>query len=148
MGSLGKSADSRRGVKATHGVTQPTADVERWPRCGARTRAGGQCGQPAVRSDRWPYGPRNGRCRFHGGLSTGPRTPEGRRRISDAAKAAVRAYYESLGAFALAEYDDRERRVAAIMAEGKTRARALYELRGGAEHVAELRRRRRYGLRW
>jgi len=41
------------------------------PRCGARTRAGGCCRQPAMK---------NGRCRMHGGLSTGPRTPEGRER--------------------------------------------------------------------
>ncbi len=38
------------------------------PRCGARTRCGGECRQPAMK---------NGRCRMHGGLSTGPRTPEG-----------------------------------------------------------------------
>jgi len=41
------------------------------PRCGARTRAGCSCRQPAMA---------NGRCRMHGGLSTGPRTPEGRER--------------------------------------------------------------------
>ena len=38
------------------------------PRCGARTRCGGECRQPAMP---------NGRCRLHGGLSTGPRTAEG-----------------------------------------------------------------------
>jgi len=38
------------------------------PRCGARTRCGGSCRQPAMK---------NGRCRLHGGLSTGPRTPAG-----------------------------------------------------------------------
>jgi hypothetical protein len=38
------------------------------PRCGARTRCGGECRQPGMA---------NGRCRMHGGLSTGPRTPEG-----------------------------------------------------------------------
>jgi len=38
------------------------------PRCGACTRCGGECRQPAMK---------NGRCRLHGGLSTGPRTPEG-----------------------------------------------------------------------
>ena len=38
------------------------------PRCGAHTRCGGECRQPAMP---------NGRCRLHGGLSTGPRTPEG-----------------------------------------------------------------------
>ncbi|WP_277755316.1 HGGxSTG domain-containing protein [Teichococcus oryzae] len=41
-------------------------------RCGARTRAGGVCQQPAMR---------NGRCRLHGGKSTGPRTAEGLARI-------------------------------------------------------------------
>src|SRR5262249_60479075 len=38
------------------------------PRCGACTRAGAACRQPAMR---------NGRCRFHGGKSTGPRTEAG-----------------------------------------------------------------------
>ena len=34
--------------------------------CGAKTRAGGQCRAPAMK---------NGRCRVHGGSSTGPKTP-------------------------------------------------------------------------
>ena len=38
------------------------------PRCVAHTRCGGECRQPAMP---------NGRCRLHGGLSTGPRTPAG-----------------------------------------------------------------------
>lgn len=33
-------------------------------KCGAKTRAGGRCQQPGM--------PKNGRCRYHGGLSTGP----------------------------------------------------------------------------
>ena len=41
-------------------------------RCGARTRAGHRCRQPAMRK---------GRCRLHGGKSTGPKTPAGRDRI-------------------------------------------------------------------
>jgi hypothetical protein len=45
------------------------------PRCGARTRSGECCRQPAMR---------NGRCRMHGGLSTGPRTAEGRARCAAA----------------------------------------------------------------
>jgi hypothetical protein len=42
--------------------------------CGAKARSrGGQpCLQPAMK---------NGRCRFHGGLSTGAKTPEGRARL-------------------------------------------------------------------
>ena len=39
------------------------------PRCGARTRSGCACRAPAMA---------NGRCRMHGGRSTGPRTPEGK----------------------------------------------------------------------
>jgi hypothetical protein len=38
------------------------------PRCGAKNRAGCPCRAPAMP---------NGRCRQHGGKSTGPRTPEG-----------------------------------------------------------------------
>lgn len=38
------------------------------PRCGAVTRSAGICRAPAMP---------NGRCRFHGGKSTGPRTAEG-----------------------------------------------------------------------
>ena len=40
-------------------------------RCGARTRRGTPCKRVALPS---------GRCPNHGGLSTGPKTPEGRRR--------------------------------------------------------------------
>jgi|SRR5882724_2295320 len=45
------------------------------PRCGARTRSGECCRQPAMK---------NGRCRMHGGLSTGPRTADGRARCAAA----------------------------------------------------------------
>jgi hypothetical protein len=38
------------------------------PRCGAKTRRATPCRAPAIA---------NGRCRMHGGKSTGPRTPEG-----------------------------------------------------------------------
>lgn len=44
--------------------------------CGARTRKGKTCKAKAV--------PGKKRCRFHGGLSTGPKTPEGRERIAAA----------------------------------------------------------------
>ncbi len=43
--------------------------------CGARTRKSTPCRGMALA---------NGRCRFHGGLSTGPRTLEGRARIAAA----------------------------------------------------------------
>ncbi len=49
----------------------PGGDFLAAPRCGARTRAGCSCRQPAMA---------NGRCRFHGGKSTGARTEAGRTR--------------------------------------------------------------------
>jgi hypothetical protein len=66
-----------------------------WPRCGAKTRAGGRCQQMPERNPKLPELPRNGRCRFHGGLSTGPRTLEGRRRVGDAARARYRAWADA-----------------------------------------------------
>ena len=47
--------------------------------CGARTRAGQPCRRKGLG--------KGGRCPNHGGMSTGPRTPEGRARISTALKA-------------------------------------------------------------
>ena len=46
-----------------------------WPgkRCLAKTRRGTECQRPAITT--------SGRCRLHGGRSTGPRTEEGRARI-------------------------------------------------------------------
>jgi hypothetical protein len=45
------------------------AEAESAARCGAKSRrSGSPCEQPAMP---------NGRCRLHGGKSTGPRTPEG-----------------------------------------------------------------------
>jgi hypothetical protein len=46
----------------------PSGDPSIAPRCGATTRRHTSCLAPAMR---------NGRCRLHGGKSTGPRTPEG-----------------------------------------------------------------------
>lgn len=39
---------------------------EEIPRCEAKTRSGGKCGH---------YSMKNGRCRYHGGKSTGARKP-------------------------------------------------------------------------
>lgn len=50
----------------------PAGDPSTAPRCGARTRAGTECRQPAMP---------NGRCRLHGGRSTGPRTADGIARL-------------------------------------------------------------------
>lgn len=52
--------------------------------CGARTRAGCPCQSRVI------Y--RNGRCRNHGGLSTGARTAEGRERANAARQAGLGRY--------------------------------------------------------
>ena len=53
----------------------PRGNPNTAPRCGARTRVDQPCGSPAMA---------NGRCRMHGGRSTGPTTPEGLARITAA----------------------------------------------------------------
>jgi hypothetical protein len=50
----------------------PRGNPNAAPRCGARTRAGAPCRSPAMP---------NGRCRMHGGKSTGPRTLAGLHRL-------------------------------------------------------------------
>ena len=49
-----------------------------WPgrRCLAKTRNGGQCQCPAMKG--------KARCRIHGGLSTGPRTKDGKEKARQA----------------------------------------------------------------
>jgi hypothetical protein len=49
-----------------------SGDPRAAPRCGARNRAGLPCRAPAMT---------NGRCRSHGGKSTGPTTAAGRERL-------------------------------------------------------------------
>src|SRR5208337_2211446 len=67
-----------------HRVKCPTGSSARWQalagssvgrRCGARTRSGFACRAPAMA---------NGRCRVHGGTSTGPRTAAGLARLAAA----------------------------------------------------------------
>lgn len=52
------------------------ATAKRRSRCGARTRKGRPC--------RMKSEPGKRRCKFHGGMSTGARTPEGKARIAEA----------------------------------------------------------------
>ena len=62
------------------------------PRCGAKTRRGLRCQAPAVwntLNDR----PVNERCKLHGGLSTGPKTDEGKRRSAQAARDGLKRYW-------------------------------------------------------
>src|SRR5262249_35426712 len=53
--------------------------------CGAKTRKNGEpCRSVAIRP--------NGRCKWHGGLSTGPRTAEGYERAQEARRAGLAAW--------------------------------------------------------
>jgi hypothetical protein len=58
--------------------------------CGAKNRQGMPCGQKAVYM--------NGRCRFHGGLSTGPKTPEGKQRSIEAMRAGYQRWLQRIRA--------------------------------------------------
>ena len=51
--------------------TPPLPDICRGMKCGAKTRSGHPC-----KNDGTSYS--NGRCKFHGGASTGPVTKEGK----------------------------------------------------------------------
>jgi len=70
----GAPRDGPRGWR--RGNPRGNPDLKLAPRCGARARTTGcPCCAPAMA---------NGRCRMHGGRSTGPRTPEGMARMTAA----------------------------------------------------------------
>jgi len=79
----------------------PGGDYLAAPRCGARIRAGGSCRQPAMP---------NGRCRLHGGKSSGARTEAGRERLRS-----IHTRHGGYGRDALAWF----RRMDAFIAETK-----------------------------
>jgi hypothetical protein len=75
LGDPPKSAETLHVRRCPHGWLKygnAPYDITKVRRCGARNRRGTACGSPAMR---------NGRCRLHGGLSTGPKTAEGIERI-------------------------------------------------------------------
>ena len=61
--------------RSTRKTNNPPWAFMKAPRCGAKTRKGTPCQASAMK---------NGRCRMHGGKSTGPKTPEGIERIRQA----------------------------------------------------------------
>jgi hypothetical protein len=73
-----------------HGSTPGNWDNA--PRCGAKTRAGTPCKSAAMP---------NGRCRMHGGPSTGPKT--------EAGKAAIRASRTKHGRYSQASIAERRK---------------------------------------
>jgi hypothetical protein len=69
--SDGALADGKTsGGKLRNG--NPRGDPNLAPRCGAKARTGCPCRSPAMA---------NGRCRMHGGASTGPKTADGFARL-------------------------------------------------------------------
>ena len=78
--------DRRRDARAMFASRSLAAAARSRPPCGARCRDGHACEASAVSTS--TGAPRNGRCRMHGGLSTGPRTVEGRARVAAATRAA------------------------------------------------------------
>ena len=82
MDALGRGRTPWRLMAALDLMAEAPRKRDR-PRCGAKTRSGRPCMAPAV-WDHQHKRPRNGRCRIHGGLSTGPRTAEGKARIAEA----------------------------------------------------------------
>ena len=73
MANPGKNPMPPVGNRLRHGVRG--GDPTKAARCGARTRSGDPCRQPAMP---------NSRCRMHGGASTGPRTADGLARLQEA----------------------------------------------------------------
>jgi len=68
------------------------------PRCGARTRTGERCLESPATHPRHPgYYVPSGRCRLHGGASTGPRTAEGKAAVSAAARRMWSQFSEAQG---------------------------------------------------
>ena len=80
--SIGAACRELRALGLT-GYGSPLPWKQR-PICGARNRQNEPCG---VRVE-----PGKRRCRFHGGRSTGPKSPEGRARIAAAQRARWAAY--------------------------------------------------------
>jgi len=75
-----KICDQLRNEWAESGYFYPAPNFPDLPvdlidlRCGARTRAGTPCKLNSIYS--------NGRCKFHGGLSTGAKTAEGKAKVA------------------------------------------------------------------
>jgi hypothetical protein len=100
------------------------------PRCGARTRAGGACRAQALLNKAG----QPGRCRMHGGLSTGPRTKRGKDTNRRRAKAQMRDRWAALGAAGETAVQ--------LSPEGRER------IREAARRTMRMRHRKRQALVW
>jgi len=107
------------------------------PRCMARRRDGRRC-QAKVAWDTEHDRARNTKCRVHGGLSTGPRTPEGRRRIGLANRRRAAARREAQ-AQAAAQASAQAAALAQAQAQAVARAEALAAYQAAVAKYEELR---------
>lgn len=69
-----KRGNFRSLLRARDGVLSGQGNLSAPKRCGAKTRKGTPCRAKPLPGKR--------RCKFHGGMSTGPKTPEGKAQIS------------------------------------------------------------------
>lgn len=76
----GQIEKERQKVAALEGLLREIKDYQR---CGAKTRTGTPCQCRPVEGKR--------RCKFHGGLSTGARSTEGRERLREAGRRGAQA---------------------------------------------------------
>jgi len=72
--------DRRGKMRISGHCNDPKTPRNNRSKCGAKTRKGTQCIAPSV-WDKKNDKARNGRCKLHGGLSTGPKTEAGKRAI-------------------------------------------------------------------
>lgn len=71
--TLGDMTAAELRALADRAEQREKARTRKRPRCGAKTRAGSSCRRGCIEG--------RSRCALHGGLSTGPRSPEGREAI-------------------------------------------------------------------
>ena len=80
-------------LEQIHCANWKQSSRQKRPLCGARCRDGHACKAKAVVSPKTDK-PVNGRCRMHGGLSTGAKTEEGKARCKEAARRGMIKYWE------------------------------------------------------
>lgn len=73
-GALGIFEKTDVGSEAGSSIQPTPSHHLRSPKCGALTKAGAPCRGPKI--------PGRKRCKWHGGCSTGPRTPAGKAKVT------------------------------------------------------------------
>ena len=81
-------SESSGGRKVVQTATPAPVGRRDRPKCGARTRIGGECQRTVVEGKR--------RCVNHGGASTGPTSPEGRHAVAESNRRRASARRESM----------------------------------------------------